>query len=1462
MAQKNYFTYNIIDSIYFDQPTGDELTELYGIENSFKRRNQSEYDTKSQADKDIYDAQEKRFIQGVINRYIIDDYGGKKIDGVDDIVMNGSYIGIDTEHRDQYVGLQTGEDLTYVYFKPNRENGIELSDMISNINGTHNYKLMSAKDIDFDNVILPNSAITREFNWGGFDRNRRWGDKPIHINNTFELLNVIDYLLCACDNLWNELYKIKYSVNEGVELWFTKDVSDKVLIHSSNQLVVQDFQINSSRTERTKMVTYLDPFKYYTSLNNNVENNFGIVTNFYKIEEDLSNLTFDRKIIDTTGKNIILMQILPQGKIIDDYVSTLSQNINGTLQQIYTYKIGDELKIYPGSRIDTFINERNIKTLANDIIDFKDKKLKSETYFKSNSSDNIYSKLYVEFLNSNTLGLSNNSEDYKNPYLLYYLNDSGKKIIIAYSYQDSELSLVSEIKSKIEEGINKHGYTTYEFYNYENNALDDQVLTGTANGQTVYSPKFYVLTDEFFSTLEVATPNSKKFAASSKSIMIYYYKNNNKLNCEITRINKNDEKVEIHSEDDPIQATAYSYNYFRYNIPDNQDITFKFDATYIALDSTSDGNPLGLKLDDEYKDIMLYHPENITTDGDANKYYELKTVETSGLYNRVFEQFDKDTFSNNKNNYTSTDSKSGLYKHTWMKYDNPYRLHVTIDYDEFVNQSISPTEIANEINQIKTHNELVLTSYNTYTFNHTLTGEVEEVKLNLRFQIDETSKVKATECVIPLNVNKIYYPTINYFSYQAVKLENSNYSNIKYSYNFNREFITLSDIYEKAFRKYTNLNKVPNLCELMTGNDVASLDDLQSERSTYDNVFNNTYFEFTYNPKLNFINLIGGWYTEQYIPKNGRGFAIAQMKFNNSSNVVVLKSNNQNSSEYGNHLYFFNINGLSKKYRLHGNSNTVPDNINTATDDQLKTTIIPEFDLISVASEKAHQTINEQLKIKLIDDAQLTYICIDKEQESTKYIWEENNNDFNSGYNIVNKDYIIKTLPLDIYKTTYLVKCKQDYGTNPSTFTYYLPITYAYINSSTFYPPENTKPNGIVHDINDDVERTKYKDYMDCWNDLDNYHPITMSLKLFDNTAYSNPYYYESNEAVMKFNILRAESQRNVMKIEGIDAKYLYVAMNSNYYLSDFITVSPSSEIADVSSYYPSGSYFYFDENYHTYIVNEIYSNTKNPKLGNNHNNHYNNSSVNTNNDNEGIFNNLLLPETESSLSPLIPYPIFHKQIERNDDVIEFSPTLYDYDIYRLADINKLNIQQIICNKYKYNLTQPEDLSNNIKGIYTNTTYYTIQFGGDTTSNDEYLTNFGDNNSFNMLYYHIEHGACKGSKNYDGATSLTSRTDTFICPIIRKKKTEYNTSQGHTQMPELYPTREYKEEEYEFFEFRYDDVYEVKKEEDNTWSITSIAPGGSLSCKEAYDAQLKLFLKNDDEDFISNLTIYTVYYEN
>lgn len=1506
MAQQNYFTYNIIDVLYYNQPTGEDMANLYGINAGFNRRNPVEYNKLSDDDKKVYNKSEQEFIQAVINKYIIDDYNNN-----DHTV--GTYIGNLTNQ-----GLP---NVSYAYLNSKKEIGIELSDMVSNINGTHNYKLISAKDIDFDNVILPNSAVTRKFNWGSFDINRQWGDKPIRINNTFELLNVIDYLLCACDNLWNELYKIKYSVNDEVQIWFTKDATSTVLIHSNLQLVTQDFQLNSEgRTNQTKMITYLDPFNYYTSLNNNPANNFGLVTNFYKSVEE-EGLSFDRKIVDIRNQNIILMTILPTSKEINEYQASTTQNIQGQLQQIYAYKIGDELKIYPGARIESFINENHITWHPNDLIDFTNKKLKNEIYFKSNRTPATYSKVYVKFLDIKQLNLSTiGSQTIINPYFLYYINNDNKKVIIAYNYQNSGQDTSDDMKTQLSLKINNMG--TYIMLDLSSNAFSDLDQIHVDDTSGIRIPKFYVLSDEFYTTLEVSTPNSKLFSAGSKSITIYYYKNTNKLDCTITR-QKDGSPVIITAEEDLTQLQSLAYHGFRYNVPDGQEITFKFDATYIALD-TPEGNPLGIKLDDEYYDIMFYGFNNITNDTQAGQYYKLNDVDTTGLnhFKRNFEQFTKDTFDSNKSNYVATDSANSQYKHIWKKQENPYKLSYVIDNDEFITQSLSKQEIIDEINIIRSQNELRQTTYNTYVLNHTLTDGIEQVKMDLRFSIEETSKVKAVEYIVPININKIYNPTINYYTKSAVLLENQVYrdSNVKYYSDDHSAEIMLADIYESIFNKYDDenlLDSIPDIGKYMYKTNLLSLDELGNQK-TYNCIYNNTYFEFTYSNTANIVNLLGGWYTDKFITTyiGSKELATGRLIVNNTS--YILKSDTGVLAD--NHPYIFNLNGFGKNYRLHGGGNVVSDvwkklyPTNQLSVEDIEA-FYPQFDLLSISTINNYGSINKQLKIKLNDGGfQLSNICVSQDDENQN-IWTVNDLNFNSGLNIkINDDsngenlgnyqqeelitdYIIKSLPVDIVKTSYQIDCNLTFKPNSQDdyMTYYLPLTYMYINSSTFYPPLDTRPSGIVPDLNNSTELSNYGRYIQSWKSEEWYRPITLSLKLFDNTTITNPYYYESNEATMKFNIKRTNASQSVT-IEGTK-NIIYVSLNSRYYLSDFIRVGSIDENSSVinqngqnnnqnnlQSFAPSGSYFYYDDNYKGYVINEIPANFKHDSFDSNHNSHYKyfdganklklyNPDIQTGNDN---------------IQKIVPYPVFRKP-EVNNNEYEFSSTLYDYDIYRVSDINKIDfdtntpfVTNIIYVDNESG-TGAQTVGENPSGITSHSDLYCVDI------NSGFINNFGDlkggpGSHFNMISYKVKYYGVIGSKNYLGTDASTEGTVTKVCPIIRRKITT-----GDFSNLRMYNTVVYSGDNsensseingiYEFFEFKYEDVYEIKvstTEGETIWEIKSIAPipnaqqsnGGMnsgmnnneiLTCEKAYDKQLELFLLNSTTDFIGTMEYYEQY---
>ena len=113
---------------------------------------------------------------------------------------------------------------------------------MTNINGTHLYPIVSSKDIDWNNAFLPSSSMN-ESNWGTFDELRRWGNnKQISINNVYELINVVDYLLCTCEDLWSEINKLKYGDANDNKIWFLINAAQSTTIMSFNALNGDDFK--------------------------------------------------------------------------------------------------------------------------------------------------------------------------------------------------------------------------------------------------------------------------------------------------------------------------------------------------------------------------------------------------------------------------------------------------------------------------------------------------------------------------------------------------------------------------------------------------------------------------------------------------------------------------------------------------------------------------------------------------------------------------------------------------------------------------------------------------------------------------------------------------------------------------------------------------------------------------------------------------------------------------------------------------------------------------------------------------------------------------------------------------------------------------------------------------------------------------------------------------------------------
>ena len=1487
MSQRNYFAYNIIDALYFNKPTNYDLTTVYGIDDDFVRRTDDNFEdffnSLSNEERENYDNKEKQFIQAVINKYIMDNFGNGT--GFDELSSDNNY---------SYIGI---------HFKEGGDIGIELGDMISTVNGTHNYKLMSAKDIDFDNVILPNSKIDNEFNWGEFDKGRRWGNKPININNTFELLNVIDYLLYACNSLWNELYKIKYNSNDYVQIWFTKNVTNNSEIRYTNHLTTENMRINGSIAD---YITYLDPCRYYACLNNNYDdniNNFGFVTNFELISgENKADKECNRKIGDVGNKNIILMDLTPMTKYFSDYQSSAStsQNINGNLQNIYGYKIGNELKIYPGSRINAFMDSTNQYTNPNLIIDFENRKLTKEVFFRTSKEpgNDIFSKVYIKFLDiDNVVKELDPLEELElqNPYFLYYIetyigddnNEHIRKHILTCNFQSGSNSKDDDLIEFVRNRISGD----YIFESYDNLDLFNEAQIDKAN----LLPILYAIPDEFFTTLEISTPNSSLYSATTEKIILYYYKTNNTLSCSVSHKEDNT-YININPLYDRSQNDSISYHDFRYNIPAGETSYFKFDAKYVALENE---NPLNIKLDDEYKDILFYYDDN-TDINIYSSYYKFDDIDKSNVdeslkFKRIFKQYDS-----NENFKTQYNLSIGIdnninnienYKHRWIKQENPYKVNVRIENDEFIIQQANKQEVDQEINNIITNNELKQISYNEYQFNHSLPDNIEQIKMNFIFNIDATSKVNETSYIIPVNLNKVYKPTINYFSKIAMEQERMNYQSILFNVYKSSNTVPASKVYDDLYKKYDETYKIEKLKDIysyMSDEPIHSLDDLQL-RKTYDSVYNDCIFEISYDPELNFVDLIGSWYTNKMIKHMSQdenltsvykhGFAkVAIKKTNNDNTTTITQLNSQNEQT----PYIFNINGFGFNYRLHGSNGTVLNAFESANPQLIRIQrYYDQYDLLSIATP-SNNSINGELCIKLSDSEntqyQLSYISMNEND-----LWEKNEGNFYAGMNIDvdNNTYLLSSIPVNIYKQSYLVNCETVFeGNNMSDnpISYYVSLAYMEIKSSTVYPPLEYTPTSYMYDLNNNVDRENYKNYVKWWDsneDSDDfYRPITMSMKLIENIDKSNPFFYESNEAVMKFNIKRATNNKSV-PFDG-ENKVIYVGLNSYYYLSDFIKVGITGDNNSIKNNVPTGSYMYYNTDYNMYVINELFDNENqdicndpdiyaqifNPSLGDMNNNY-----------------------------KKIPYPIF-KQSKLENDSLVFENNKYDFNIHRISDINKLKLgnnaitEEIVIPNGNENTPVVDNNGNSIlsSGISSNKDLFYIEF------KNSFINNFcvGSNKKFNIIKLSVNPSAIISSKNYTGASMTSQGSISRIAPIVRKRMefkdnnqldytdliTLINNNFGSSislsiisDLNNMYLSRTDESTNpniiYEFFEFKYDNICKVQividteNNSNNSISKTILSPTNYTNIQHAYDDQLLAFLSKISKTQSENQTMYS-----
>lgn len=1417
--QSNYFAYNIIDDIYYGTPAEDEMVDIYG--KYYHRRN--EFNNLTPEEKENFNNEEKEFIQAVINKYVT---GNNK---------NTSYIGKYNENT----------NVSYTYINGNSYMPIQISDMISNVNGMHLYKLISAKDIDFDNVVLPNSIITRDYNWGIFDEKRRWGNKPIHINNTFELLNVIDYLLCACNNIWNELYKLKYKEDDTTNIWFVTKADSPLMILESRKIAGDDFRKEFVGKHEVKLLTTLDPTSFYSTVKTINNGLFGFGTNFHKTETDINDLYFQYRILNTKASKNIIMGDIEFESLVNQPNASTSQTVNGELYTIYGYKIGDDLKIYPGERIKSFINESCLifnKQDIENIVDNNKKQLKYDTYFRISKDE--YKQVHIEFLYNYETKTSDNKNlqsTIKHPYILYYINNFNKKQVLyvhTLSYEEVEPLLttfpdtnylMSELSILGNLNLNNEYDVSYLYDSNSSTIIPALERFRDTNGifskdlniklikeseestDYINIPIFYIIPDEYSLEFEVTLPKTN----TAKGIIIYYYKNENNIkgniyilkdrehivtNEELKNIETNENFTEIVKNVDIDQELSISYCLERYNIPENHDIYLKINATYIAdgnNDNDEENNPLHLKLSDEYRDVALYtdnlNSENIT-DSFAQSYYYYDSISNTNEYKRNFYNYQTaQFFKDNIIRYINYDLKGFTFYHVWEKINNPYKALYEITTNSFIMQNTTKNDLENEISQINI-NQL---SYNLFKFNHTLDEDVEQIKFDIDFKINETSKVKKCQYKFPINLNKIYNLSINYIGSQIINNESQHYVNEKYNYRLKREGnifnVTLGDIYlgdigkakylqslldiQSASIAYTNVIQELNNVDL---------DDISNPLS-YDNTdSNDKIFNISYNNYNKYINLFGSFYT---------GKKIEDIRY---ANISI-----GNHSLQTNSTYIFNINGFGKNYRLHGYNDFI-----NYTDQSNILTLSSYFDLLSVQTSSPKNSINTFLNIKLQEDNneqyQLSYISYSL--KGGKSEWTKYDNDFKTGLETDN-DYIIKTIPVDIIKSTYSMTLhNMEEGHFNEDITYYIPISYMYINSSTFYPPLNSIPSNKEYDFNNETDINRYKNYVECWNTESNYRPITLSFKLLENSNHISPYFYESNEAKMRFNILRSDDLRSTLISITGKQETIFVSLDSRYYISDFIEYSDTQQQQN-SIKFPSGSYFYYNEETYSYMIKEIYGNYSGSdtlQINEDHDEHY--KTINNSDYINKQYITNKFPEITTVRKTFV-YPIFHKS--KND-------TNYNYDIYRISDINKIILKNEPDISNQIHIRLSDSTGNNTRDFNDCINVdYNLKYIDFTSENlEEFKINNNTNNNIELGKFTIKIPILTGlysSKNYNYPQQQTVEGGyrvTSIVPIYRIKN---NNKFGLDDYSNLYPTVNIGDQVYEFFIFIYDDIYLLAK---------------------------------------------------
>lgn len=696
--------------------------------------------------------------------------------------------------------MQDG-DAIREYIKNEEENnvGLEMPDMLSNINGTHIYKLLSAKDIDFNNVLLRNSNID-ETMWGGFDKNRRWpSGYPIHINDAYELMNVVDYLLCATKDLWSELNKMKYNSTTINNIWFLNDLNNPI-----NSIYALS---NSQFVKGSEYCVYLDPTQYYATLPLSTMSRFGIGTYFVSD----NNESIIRNVIQKNNNRNGINGYIENEVEDERYHTVQTESVNGQNKNIYGYLV-QGLKFYPMFNIENYLFNRN-EGIFESLVDHVNMKMNYDVYFRTIQTESnglnksIWHKVYVDFLyyNYRYVGF---------PYILYYIDETSKKrhIIYIHTTENQPGSTGNKLVSDISYDLRK--YSDYINFFYGDNSLND---LGSENNifyidKSVNYPYLYYISDVSNITLFVETPNTANFNSATANLVINYYKKQNNINYSITTKELSSNETVL-SMPDIEQPYSLSYCPNRYYLPDQTDIYIKVNAPYMS------NNP-NIKKDDEYMDVLVPVLEIVNdryiyvrTDEEAKQYYYY-----TGLNEDSVRQFTRinsaDELNNMANSATNsmtfiTDIDQQRCLHLYKKNTDCYKLSYNFTTNQLVKQAVEDmnllnTEVENVANDtvLHLHNNDDEDNINYLKINHILNSEYEQIKFDIRLNIAETSKVSDSTSVIPVSLNKIHRPSIQFIGKSLMEAEINDY--VKYAYSFGDAETNLP-----IELKYTNKTTTP-----------------------------------------------------------------------------------------------------------------------------------------------------------------------------------------------------------------------------------------------------------------------------------------------------------------------------------------------------------------------------------------------------------------------------------------------------------------------------------------------------------------------------------------------------------------------------------------------------------------------------------------------------------------------------